>query len=642
MRPKTKIILISLSIFLSAGIFFSIQFAKAASCNEEVLKFFPDSQITSVIGLIKSTSGSQSGITSSCSFSLDVSATGIATVKVSKFASAAQAKASFQANHRGSKMGIGDDSSFRSGSDSAALKGQYVFAASWYCFCTDKIYLSEAQARELLSYAVIQIQDNTPPPGTIINKEAIKCTQLTTKYFQPEKVEVILNDKIQRADPTYSATFKDSTTEHCRFQLGRSITTRVWKYASEQLAIDAYRSNLSTSSRKINVGDEADLSSTAGTARKGNFRFQVDKCCGANALNDEEVTELLKLAVSAVGADDDKEEEPKGQKPEITSFSPETISAGIKKSFNENTGVVKYASTGLVITIKGKNLNGAVLSSDNLGPDGKPGIEFKNIESNASGTKVQGYLISHPTAKDGKTIITLTNKDGQSTTFDITVTITGTQYLKRTFSKEKIKLFGDWEEIMPDKYVLELEIETREAIQTINKPTYKKLGIIFHIYELEYWEKIAETKYCGSRDERGFTSGGCARWNDNIIHIAEYPEPKRSIVHEAAHKLHFYYLGFYTLKPPPNNFHAEWKSQLINLPTCTYLPLKGIAWSDGTKAFSHCGFVRSYGAYGVEKGEFYEDVASFVENIVTKTVILGEQNDTRYLNKIKLLNKYGF
>jgi hypothetical protein len=344
-----------------------------------------------------------------------------------------------------------------------------------------------------------------------------------------------------------------------------------------------------------------------------------------------------------VGADDDKEE-PEGERPEITSFSPQTVSAGVKKSYNENTGAVTYVSHGLVITIKGKNLEGATLSANNVGTDNKPGIKFKNIESNAAGTKVQGYLVSHPTAKDGKTVITLTNKHGQSTMFELEVTITGTQYLKRVFSREKVKFFGERIEVMPNQSILDLENQIRGALNVLTKPTYKKLGVISHIYEISHWETTAENKYCGDSKERGFSAGGCAAWNDNIIHVSEESHTKEILIHESAHKLHFYYLGLYSVKSPPNSFEIEWKQQLGNLAACQYLPLKpgdnvAFTWSDGT-ASSRCGFVQPYGAYLADKGIVYEDVATFAQQSASPQS--GDTSDPRYKNKMNLIKKYGF
>lgn len=86
---------------------------------------------------------------------------GSGNVRVTKFSSPAQAKASFQTS--GSKLGIGDDSSFRSGGDSRVLKNEYVFSVYWYCFCVEKTFLTEDQAKDILSYAVSQVQE-TPKP----------------------------------------------------------------------------------------------------------------------------------------------------------------------------------------------------------------------------------------------------------------------------------------------------------------------------------------------------------------------------------------------------------------------------------------------------------------------------------------------
>lgn len=346
---------------------------------------------------------------------------------------------------------------------------------------------------------------------------------------------------------------------------------------------------------------------------------------------------------------------PEAKNPVISSFIPDATTAGVKTSFNQETGVVTYTWLNVPFEIKGKELKNAIITSNNTGVDGKPGIEFKDLK--ISDTAIKGFMFMHSTAQDGPTIVTLTTPGG-SATIKITVNITGTQYLQRRFKNKNVRFFGDWPKIMPDGEVLELESLVNIGLQEIDKSNYKILGIVSHIYEENYWNDFAEKKNCGG----GLEAEGCADSSDNIIHIKGGVEgsvvygPPSTIVHESAHKLHFYNLGMYTpVSSLPTNFDKEWRNALGDLNSCPHIPIKVVngapTWSDGDITRGNeprCGFVRAYGAFGVERqllifpGKIYEDVATFEEADHFYKNFLSDKNDPRYNQKVNILKKYGF
>src|SRR3989344_1474863 len=130
------------------------------------------------------------------------------------------------------------------------------------------------------------------------------------------------------------------------------------------------------------------------------------------------------------------------KRPIITSFTPTSIPAGELNVIDDN-GIARYKSIAKTITIKGQNLQGAILTHDNISRNGEQGIEFRNISVREKGKKAVAHMVVHPSAKGGETKITLTNQYGLSASFSIKVTISGTQYLERNLAGEKVVLIGD-------------------------------------------------------------------------------------------------------------------------------------------------------------------------------------------------------
>lgn len=360
--------------------------------------------------------------------------------------------------------------------------------------------------------------------------------------------------------------------------------------------------------------------------------------------------DILRLILNDKGSDASPTppaNESDNEAPIIDSISSSAVmSAGIKKSFNNQTGVVTFIDNALILTITGGHLTGATLATNNVGVDRKPGIEFRSIKVSSDGKTVQAQMIVKQTALDGGTILTLTNSAGKSAQTKFDVLITGTQYLQRKFSDSNVKFFGDWPQFMPDKEILDFETEVRTGLNAINKNSYQKLGIMVQIYAEDFWDSTAESKYCGAVSTRGFSAGGCATESSRIIYVLdERGRVPSTILHESAHKLHFYYQGSYMpVRIAPTTLEKEWLSALGTLNNCNYLPLEITNWSDGTNLVPHCGFIRSYGALGVDKGTFYEDIATFAVARVFETGLLQkiDPNDKRYDQKINILNKYDF
>lgn len=521
---KTKIILTGL-ILLAMGIFASSYSAKAASCSGEVLKFFPESKITSVIGSIRSASGSGSEINSGCSFYIQTPPGGSGSVRVTKYPSAAQAKTRFQFEAHGSKMGIGDDSSFHSGGDSHVLKNEYIFSVYWYCFCAEKIFLSEDQVRDILSYAVSQVRE-TPKPTPV---------------------------------PT-----------------------------------------------------------------------------------------------------------PIPKSPTIISITPDTVPAGMKTGFSKQTGTVLYADAEIKsFKITGSNMQGAKLS---VPKDlyGRPLARFVGIQVSPDGTTLTAWMYVSMDATAGKKKITLTNSANLSASGQINITVTGTQYLKRKFKDKKINFHGDWPETVPNSEVTEIEKGINLGLQAIDKSIYQKLGLSLYIYSKEYWLDYAMKRYCSNNNfgcsRGGFTSSihistGFGKKIDLGDDALEFNEMAKSdttgarfvgseILHEAAHKLDYYYSGLYFVKWLDSfknrnlNVRKEWVKAVGDTGNCKYLPLTNGRWNNGNSRIPYCGFARAYGAVGIP-----EDIATMTAEKYFYPEIFKRGDgptDPRYKQKEAILRKYGF
>ncbi len=337
----------------------------------------------------------------------------------------------------------------------------------------------------------------------------------------------------------------------------------------------------------------------------------------------------------------------------ITSISPTTFPAGKEASFNQNTGISTFTYLDVPFEIKGEGLSGTILYSNNVGVDGKAGIEFKNLK--ITDASIKGTILMHSTAKDGKTTITVKNSSGKTTTKQIDVTITGTQYLKRKFADNKLISFrGNWGEVMPNQLILNIENNIRRGISATSTNNYNQLDINAIIYEEGFFDNKS---ICGKAPP-GTVIGGCASAADTVIKVKARTDAPLEIasafLHESAHKLHFFNLGIY--KGIPNapttasNFQKEWDSLNIVSPTnisaCLQLPLQNlVTWGDGHSIEPHCIFYRAYGAF-LEQGDklFYEDPTTMAEYYFYPEVLdlSPEKNNPRYFDKINILKKYGF
>ena len=333
----------------------------------------------------------------------------------------------------------------------------------------------------------------------------------------------------------------------------------------------------------------------------------------------------------------------------LASISPTTFPAGTERSFNQQTGVVEYTYLEVPFEVQGQDLDGATLSSNNVGVDGKPGVEFKNLQ--LTNTSIKGIMLMHPTAKDGKTIITASNA-GKTATKEVDVTITGTQYLKRKFaSNPNIFFLGNYREIIPNQDIIDLEKAIKDGLLHISSNAYKKLDLGLRIYEESYW---LQAKECGTLTS---DANGCAdrlgiiflRGNKRESYNNSIAE---TIFHEAAHQLHFFNIGeFYGMPnpPPPSNFQREWDlvTGPVNSSTCDHLPLVDwIIWKDGHSDEPNCSFIWAYGAY-LRDGESvrYEDITTMAAKYIFKPEVFNSsevKGDSRYNRKVNLLKSYEF
>lgn len=344
--------------------------------------------------------------------------------------------------------------------------------------------------------------------------------------------------------------------------------------------------------------------------------------------------------------------------PSITSISPTTFPAGREASFDQNTGVSTFTFLDVPFEIKGQNLKGTTLSSDNIGVDGKAGVEFKNLQ--LSDTSIKGTMLMYSTTKEGPTKITVRNK-GNSANISVNVTIAGTQYLQREFARNpNVKFFGRWPEVMPSAAPFNAAELVKDALGYINKPSYQRLNILVYVFEPDYWDSVAEAKFCPQAKRSGFSANGCAPSDKREIYAkAEEIQIKATVVHEAAHKLHFYNRGIYTPVPSqPSQFQNEWWA-VANpvIKNCNYIPIKIIegafSWTDDSNPLvPRCGFIWAYGASKVNKSsdrnDYFEDVATITEVLRgVESSYNPNSGDTLtipqvYNAKYDILRKYGF
>lgn len=359
--------------------------------------------------------------------------------------------------------------------------------------------------------------------------------------------------------------------------------------------------------------------------------------------------------------------------PTIESFEPTTVTAGVKdtsEALGKETGVVTYTRREDNFILLGKNLQGATLYTEKASLDGEtPGIAFSNVTVSEDGTEVRGTMITLPQAAEGATTVTVQTAGGSTAHTDVQVAITGTQYFKRTFSTyDSVKFYGDWPDLMPNEKIERAAEAISYGIQKVqSKAAYDPLNIEMNFYEDSFWKGTALRERCGfllTDREGSIEYKGCALFEDPVIHIStgkmnadkDLWEIVRLIVHESAHKLHFYYDGKSQAgTPPPNRFSDEWRPLVSTSSVqCRFLPYNKVtdAWSDGSRG-SACGFIQPYGAFDVEKGLFIEDVGTFAEwnsvhrddfkeFILTPEVTPEAMLNSVFKNKEQLLDKYGF
>ena len=362
---------------------------------------------------------------------------------------------------------------------------------------------------------------------------------------------------------------------------------------------------------------------------------------GAPQVNTTSNSVTIKLQISDTG--------PKAAgAPTITTFTPTTITAGtVTKAVDySTTGNMTMSDATLPFSIKGTNLNGATITTTD------PGVTFTVATVSADGTTASGTLKSASTARDGKLTATITNNAGTTATKDITVTITGTQYLKRTY-QDKVDFKGDWSGVMPNDEVMKLKGYIDHGLSMITTGNYQKLGIKPVLYTSDVWKN----SICKDPNVVG-----CAAPNDSFIYIqdevltttepTEFPDSV--MLHESAHKLHFYNLGTYTGVPnmptTTTGFETDWKNAVGDLSKCTYLPIVDqVLWNDKSyddNTVPHCGFIWAYGAFNNNGDQtWYEDVATMTQKYVAVPDLFksGEPaTDPRYQTKVNLLKQYGF
>mgnify|MGYP001616989558 FL=1 len=259
----------------------------------------------------------------------------------------------------------------------------------------------------------------------------------------------------------------------------------------------------------------------------------------------------------------------------------------------------------------------------------------------------------HSTAKDGKTVVTVSN-NGRTATKEVDVTVTGTQYLKRKFASNPTLSFkGNWKDVMPNDTISKIEEYIKTGLAAISiTNAYRQLDIEAIIYEEDFFWK---NKICGEKPSGGSSYGGCASPRTKIIDMNAYnidqdylPTIPENFLHEAAHKLHFYNLGTYRGIPnaptTPSNFQEEWDVLNIvtpqNTSACQYMPLQNsVTWKDGTTTSPYCVFFRAYGA-SLLSGDtlFYEDPTTMAESYFKSKTL----SDPGHTGKLNLLKKYGF
>ena len=408
-------------------------------------------------------------------------------------------------------------------------------------------------------------------------------------------------------------------------------------------------------------GQKESLSFFAVAAVKGKFQAGV-LFFNRSDLNKADET-LRMILGNLAGEGEAQEDKCATAAPAITSFTPEQVQAGTEK-FIPDLEMVDRKQAIYNVVIQGQCLQKAELSN-NATFDPTTGEHSDDMpilqtitEVSANGTSVQGQLGVHPDTKSGPATFILKNEQGKTTSFVIPVLISGTQHLERTFPNQGITFIGSWPKI--DKNVSDLIRGIEAGQKVIITGGYPKLGITMRIYEGDYWiNGGGRQKACPGLPHSVIA---CASSQDTEIMIGEKVGSEvgvgPSIVHESAHKLHFYNLGRYKPLPStPTDFDTSWRDLMkdINPSTCSVLPptrdltTNLILWKD--KSFeSRCGFTQPYGANGFDRipPEFFDDIATYVEDREFYPKALNSSDSASgsftaiYKSKLELLQKYEF
>ncbi len=342
--------------------------------------------------------------------------------------------------------------------------------------------------------------------------------------------------------------------------------------------------------------------------------------------------------------------------PVIDSFAPHATQAGYESDYYPDSGYAVFKTDYIKFEIHGKNLQGAIITTDNHGVDGQPGIVFQpgSVLVNKDGTMINGYFDSRPEAADGFTTVTITNNAGRSVSYQLKVYITGTHYLRRAVFSSPDLFKGDWRMPMPEQRVLDLENVIRAGLQSIGLNSYRHLDILPIVYEKSFWSDSV----CGGDTPDSFIAG-CAGREGRTINVREIDNMnlvRGTILHESAHKLDFFHRGEYRGIPDapttPDAFFHDWKlaTGVVDTRTCRFLPLLNIVtWHDGSTLVPHCGMIVAYAASdlldAIWDTGLYEDIATMTENFVFNHwlfTIPDATTDRRYDAKNALLKNYGF
>ena len=518
------------------------------------------------------------------------------------------------------------------------------------------------------------------------------------KYFPKSQVESIYGKKISytiliKAGAINPAGTKESA--NCRIffdssgPLSRSdnLATSYVIYNSDSSAISAAAKPDNPNNVQmdkvadINIGDRGTLWVVGAGSPLPTYMMQIHKgplLLGVlywDSNNRSKAEDLLRGAVqdskSSPTPSPNKSVQPSASKipetkaPVITSITrsgtkSSDFPAGIFSNFTPD-GQALYKYYYGYATIRGKNLSGSVLSSDNKGNlAGDPAIEFRKIESYDNGKMLIAQIVVKTFAKEGTTNIIATDYNGQSK-YPVTITITGTQYLQRLYKDKPIFFGGDWADKAPNSNITNLIQAINKGLLTINHPSYQKLFIIPYIFEADAWNDFAETRFCGDSASRGFRAAGCASPGDSIIYqqadLSDLDWLSQTILHESAHKLHFYNLGkYFPIPSRPSGFQARIKTLSDpEVAYCLYIPVKILDgrfyWFGDNDSLRkpRCGFIYQYGASGVyrnlKNNDYYEHVATLTQARVFAGDLFNypeAKNNPAYGKEINLLKEYGF